>query len=267
MKILFIGDVVGRPGRQAVSQLLPVLREKLTPDFVIANGENAAGGMGISKDTAAEIFQAGVDAITLGNHVWKKAEVYQYLDDEHRIVRPANYPDGAPGRGWAIYQTAAGERIGVVNLCGRVFMEPLENPFRVIEGILETLLPDTDVILVDFHAEVTSEKSAMGWYLDGRVGAVIGTHTHVQTADERVLPGGTAFISDVGMTGPMDSVIGVRKELIIQRFISQMPNKFEVAEGETLLSAVVLDLDAAAGKAVAIERIQRTFGGSNSGQR
>jgi len=257
LRILFIGDIVGRPGRQAVAQMLPGLKEELSPDFVIANGENAAGGMGITQETAVEILQAGVDVITLGNHVWRRPEVYPYLDEEPRILRPANYPSGVPGRGWEVYSTGTGEPVGVVNVCGRVFMDDLENPFRAADSILETLAPETSVILVDFHAEATSEKAAFGWYLAGRVGAVIGTHTHVQTADERILPGGTAYITDVGMTGPVDSVIGVKTDLIISRFLTQMPSKFEVAEGDVLLSAVIVDLDASTGSAVGIERLQR----------
>jgi 2',3'-cyclic-nucleotide 2'-phosphodiesterase len=259
LKVLFVGDIVGKPGRQAVAQILPNLREELSADFVIANGENAAGGMGITKETGAEIFRAGVDAITLGNHVWAKRDSYPYLDEESRIVRPANYPNGAPGHGWAIFHTDCGVAIGIVNLCGRVFMDHLENPFTIADRAIETLAPQTDVILVDFHAEATSEKIAFGWYVDSRVGAVIGTHTHVQTADERILPGGTAYITDVGMTGPTDSVIGVKKELIISRFLTQMPNKFEIAEGETIFSSVLMEMDASTGKASSIERIQKNL--------
>lgn len=257
MRLLFIGDIVGRPGREAVSQLLPALREEYSPDFIVANGENAAGGMGITKETAAEVFQSGVDVVTLGNHVWSKKEVYTYLDEEQRLLRPANYPAGAPGRGWNIYLTKNGIRIGVINLCGRIFMENLEDPFRTADAILLELSQHTNLIFVDFHAEVTSEKSALGWYLDGRVTGVLGTHTHVQTADERILPGGTAFISDVGMTGPIDSVIGVKKELIISRFITQMPTKFEIAEGKAMLSAVLVEADCSTGQALSVMRIQR----------
>ncbi|MCL6520034.1 MAG: TIGR00282 family metallophosphoesterase [Armatimonadetes bacterium] len=257
MRLLFIGDIVGRPGREAVSQLLPALREEYSPDFIVANGENAAGGMGITKETAAEVFQSGVDVVTLGNHVWSKKEVYTYLDEEQRLLRPANYPVGAPGRGWNIYLTKSGIRIGVINLCGRIFMENLEDPFRTADAILLEIGQHTNLIFIDFHAEVTSEKSALGWYLDGRVTGVLGTHTHVQTADERILPGGTAFISDVGMTGPIDSVIGVKKELIISRFITQMPTKFEIAEGKAMLSAVLVEADCSTGQALSVTRIQR----------
>lgn len=257
MRILFIGDIVGKPGRDAVAQALPQLAQELGADFVIANGENAAGGMGITRETAQEILQAGVDVVTMGNHVWAKKDVYPYLDEEPRIIRPANYPSGVPGRGWAVYTTEKGEPIGVISICGRVFMDHLENPFLVADSILETLAPETNVILIDFHAEATSEKTAFACYMDGRGGAVIGTHTHVQTADERILPGGTAYITDVGMTGPGDSVIGVKKDLIISRFLTQMPTRFEVASGETVLSAVVVDVDSSTGKATGIKRLQR----------
>ena len=259
MKLLFVADVVGGIGRRTLAALLPVLRERHAPDFVVVNGENAAGGVGITQKTANEILGLGVDAITLGNHVWAKRDSYPYLDEELRIVRPANYPNGAPGRGWAIFHTDRGVAIGIVNLCGRVFMDHLENPFTIADRAIETLAPQTDVILVDFHAEATSEKVAFGWYVDSRVGAVIGTHTHVQTADERILPGGTAYITDVGMTGPTDSVIGVKKELIISRFLTQMPNKFEIAEGETIFSAVLVEMDASTGKASRIERLQKNL--------
>lgn len=257
MKILFIGDVVGKPGREAVRALLPGLKKDLAPDIVIANGENCAGGLGVTKDTATELLDCGIDALTLGNHVFAKKEVYKFLDDEPRVVRPANYPAGCPGRGWAIYKDSCGRRVGVVNLCGRVFMnEHFDDPFRMADRILKELSEQTRVILVDFHAEVTSEKGAMAWYLDGRVTAVIGTHTHVPTADERVLPEGTACISDVGMTGPENSVIGVKKELIIQKFLSQMPNKFEVADGPVALSAVLVEADPSTGRASGISRIR-----------
>lgn len=261
MKILFIGDVFGEPGRQAVANIIPDLRERLALDFVIANGENTAGGVGITKDIAQDMLRDGVDAITLGNHTWSKRDIYKFLDEEDRIVRPANYPSGCPGRGWNIFKTRNGRRIGVINLCGRVFMDTLDCPFRTADEILETIKLDADVILVDFHAEATSEKIAFGWYVDGRVSAVVGTHTHVQTADEKILPAGTAYITDVGMTGPIDSVIGVRKELIISRFLTRLPNKFEVAGGKVLLSAVLIDVDPASGRATGIERLSIHYNG------
>lgn len=252
---MFIGDIVGEPGRETVANLLPKLKKNQLIDFTVANGENSAGGIGITKETAQDIFHAGVDVITLGNHAWSKREVYSYLDEDTRIVRPANYPGGAPGRGWGVYRTNDGHKIGIFNLCGRVFIDNLENPFRTADGIIETLSKETSVILVDFHGEVTSEKAAFGWYVDGRVSAVLGTHTHVQTADERILPKGTAFLTDTGMTGPMDSVIGMKKETVISRFLTCLPNKFEVAAGPTIFSAVVVEIDPITGKATAIERI------------
>lgn len=264
MRILFIGDIVGKPGRQAVAHLLTGMREEYTPDFVVANGENAAGGMGITRETGHEIFQAGVDAITLGNHVWAKKEAYPFLDEEPRVIRPANYPEGVPGHGYVVLNTRAGEDVALLNLCGRVFMDSHpDSPFKVADAIVETLARDAGVIIVDFHAEATSEKNALAYYLDGRVSAVIGTHTHVQTADERILPGGTAYITDVGMTGPLDSVLGLKKELSIARFITQMPCKFEVAEGDTVLSAVIVDIDSATGKASRIERVQKCLHEAN----
>ncbi len=260
MKILFIGDVVGKPGREAVRALLPSLKKDLTPDIIIANAENSAGGLGVTKDTAAELLDAGVDVLTLGNHVFAKKEVYQFLDDEPRVVRPANYPSGCPGRGWSVFKDSCGRRVAVINLCGRVFMnEHLDDPFRLADKILKEALEQTRVIIVDFHAEVTSEKGAMAWYLDGRATAVLGTHTHVTTADERVLPEGTACISDVGMTGPEDSVLGVKKELIIRKFLSQMPSRFEVAEGPVVLSAVLVEADPSSGRASGIRRIRANY--------
>lgn len=257
MKVLFIGDVVGGPGRAAVRALLPGLKKDLAPDIVIANAENSAGGLGVTKETASELLDCGVDVLTLGNHVFAKKDVYSFLDDEPRILRPANYPAGCPGRGWSVFKDSCGRRVGVVNLGGRVFMnEYLDDPFRTADRILKEVSAQTQLIIVDFHAEVTSEKGAMAWYLDGRATAMLGTHTHVMTADERVLPGGTASISDVGMTGPEDSVLGMRKELIIQRFLSQMPNKFEVADGPSVLSAVVVEADPATGRASGIRRIR-----------
>jgi hypothetical protein len=255
LRILFIGDIVGEPGRRAISQSLSRLKAEFVPDFVIANAENAAGGVGITKDTALDIFGAGVNVITLGNHAWSKKEAYDFIDQDPRVLRPANYPSGAPGRGYALYETQKAGPIGVISLCGRVFMDSLDNPFLVADSAIEAMAGETRVIIVDFHGEATSEKIAFAWYVDGRVSAVIGTHTHVQTADERVLPGGTACITDVGMTGPTDSVIGVRKELIISRFLTQMPSKFEVAEGQATIRAVVIDVDPATGRATKIVRM------------
>ncbi len=256
MRILFVGDVVGKPGRRALVQALPALVGGEEVDLVVANGENAAGGIGITSRTAEEIFSAGVDFITTGNHVWKKKEVFDYLEAEPRIVRPANFPPGAPGRGAALVETKGGVSVGVINLQGRVFMEAIECPFRVALQEVERLKARSAVILVDFHAEATSEKIALGWYLDGKVSAVVGTHTHVQTSDERLLPGGTAYISDVGMTGPTDSVIGMRYQPILQRFLTGLPHPFEVASKRVELQGVLIEVDEASGRALGIRRVK-----------
>ncbi len=255
MKLLLIGDVVGKVGRRALRQTLPALVGGEEIDLVVANGENAAGGIGITVRTAEEIFQAGVDCITTGNHVWKKKEITGYLEAEPRIVRPANYPPGVPGRGGALIETKGGVPVGVINLQGRVFMQPIDCPFRVALREVEWLKPRAKVIIVDFHAEATSEKIALGWFLDGKVSAVVGTHTHVQTADERILPGGTAYITDLGMTGPTDSVIGMRREGIIARFLDGLPQPFEVAGNGVELQGVVVEI-AETGQATTIRRIR-----------
>ena len=265
MRILFIGDIVGQPGRQAVAQILPKLKEELSPVFVIANGENTAGVVGITREIALDLNHYGVDVITLGNHAWAKKEAYPYIDSDPGVLRPANYPTGVPGRGSAIYTTGSGESIGVVSLCGRVFMEPLEHPFTTADRIIDAMKPDTHVILIDFHAEATSEKCAFGLYMDGRVSAVVGTHTHVQTADEKVLPQGTAYITDVGMTGPIDSVIGVKTEIILSRFLTLLPARLEAAEGDSLFCAAVIDVNSSSGKAIGIRRLQiKNITGKNS---
>jgi metallophosphoesterase (TIGR00282 family) len=254
VKILFIGDVTGKPGRRVLMAQLPGLRRAHQLNVVIANGENAAGGVGITPDVAAELFAAGIDALTGGNHSWRNRDAYEFLDAEPRILRPANYPPGVPGRGAAVITTASGLRIGLVNLQGRVFMDDLDDPFRAGRELAETLRAEVPVVVVDMHAEATSEKVAMGWYLDGRVSAVLGTHTHVQTSDERILPQGTAYITDVGMTGPRDGVIGMAREIIIERFLTQLPSRFEVASGPAQLNGVVVDV-ADDGSARAIERV------------
>jgi metallophosphoesterase (TIGR00282 family) len=243
MNILFIGDIVGAPGRRAVEELLPRVVDRHLIDLVVANGENASGGIGITPQVADQLLAQGIDLLTSGNHIWKHKEILPYLDETDRLLRPANYPPETPGRGVAIVETAAGERAAVVNLEGRVFMNPLECPFRTMEQVLATLPKEVKVILVDMHAEATSEKQAMGWFLDGRVSAVVGTHTHVQTADERVLPGGTGYISDAGMTGPVDSVIGMKKAIILERFLSQRPQPFKVAAQNLQLQGVLLKID------------------------
>ncbi len=253
MKILFIGDVTGKPGRRILKALLPQLRRRHGAALVIANGENAAGGMGITEETAEEIFGAGVDVITGGNHSWRNRDAYAFLDAHPRVLRPANYPPGAPGRGAATVE-ANGTTVGVLNLQGRVFMGELDDPFRAADHHVGELRRTTQVILVDFHAEATSEKIAMGWHLDGKVSAVAGTHTHVQTADERILPGGTAYITDVGMTGPRDGVIGMDREVILEHFRSGLPSRFTVAGGVTQLNAVAIEVDGD-GRAQTIERV------------
>jgi 2',3'-cyclic-nucleotide 2'-phosphodiesterase len=256
MNLLFIGDVVGRPGRRAVGQWLPALRREVEADFVVVNGENSAGGFGITPEIFEELTAAGADVVTGGNHIWHTREAPALLDGEPRLLRPANYPAGAPGRGAGVFP-AGGARVGVLNLEGRVFMEPLGSPFECGRDEVERLRADTPVILVDMHAEATSEKAALAWHLDGRVSAVVGTHTHVQTADERILPGGTAFITDAGMTGPRDSVIGMSREIVLQRFLTQIPARFEVAGGPAQLNGVLIEVDAATGRALGIRRVNR----------
>ncbi len=261
MRILFIGDIFGRPGRTIVRERLGELSRQYSIDLVIANGENAAGGFGITPALAEELLELGIEIITTGNHIWDKREIIEYFQSAdgnpfspaRRVIRPANYPAGMPGWGWYEGKTRAGVPYGVINLQGRVFMTSNDDPFRVADEILKKI--QAKVIVVDMHAEATSEKISMGWYLDGKVSAVVGTHTHVPTADEQVLPNGTAYITDVGMTGPYDSVIGVRKELIINRFLTNMPMRFEAATGNVKLCAAVIDCDELTGKASAIERI------------
>jgi len=255
LKILFIGDIIGRPGRQLIRDLLPRLVDQHMIDLVIANGENAAAGFGLTPDVVSELFDLGINVLTTGNHIWDKRDGLVCLDQEPALLRPANYPEGAPGRGVGIYETAAGVSVAVVNLEGRVFMNGLDCPFRKADAILEGLGAEQRIVFVDFHAEATSEKGALGAYLDGRVSAVVGTHTHVQTADERVMPGGTAFISDAGMSGARDSVIGIRKELSVQRFLTQMPVRYEIAKKDPVLCGVVVSIDESTGKAQKIERL------------
>jgi 2',3'-cyclic-nucleotide 2'-phosphodiesterase len=255
MQILFIGDIFGKPGRDIARRAIPALIEQRSIDFVIANVENSAAGFGVTGDIADVILGYGVDAMTSGNHIWDKKEVFDYLPREPRLLRPANYPAGVPGRGSFVGRTRTGEPIGVLNLMGRVFMTPLDDPFAVALREIETLRAKARVIFVDFHAEATSEKISMAWHLDGRVTAVVGTHTHVQTADERVLPKGTACLTDVGMTGPHESVIGVTVEAALGRFLNGMPAKFEPANGPARLNAVIVSADPKTGRALGIERL------------
>lgn len=255
IKVLFIGDIVGRVGRRAIKEFLPLLHKKHKPDFVIANGENAAGGFGITPSVASELLKSDIDILTSGNHVWNKKEIYPYLDNSPKLLRPANYPETVPGYGYHIYNTQAGTLIGVINLEGRIFMRPLECPFRTAEKIIQQMRAQTLCILVDFHAEATSEKQALGWFLDGTVSALIGTHTHVPTADEKILPEGTAYITDVGMTGSSHSVIGFQNTVVIEKFLSQLPITFKVAKKGLELQGVIVEIDSKNGKAVSIRRI------------
>ena len=256
MRILFIGDIVGKAGRQAVEGLLERCVADHQIDFTVANGENAAGGMGITPVIASEFLDLGIDVLTSGNHIWAKKEIIPFLDEEERLLRPANYPDRVPGRGAGTFRLGNGKKIGVLNIEGRVFMRNLECPFRVSEKEVEKLKEQTPVILVDFHAEATSEKVALAWFLNGKVSAVVGTHTHVQTADERILSGGTAYITDVGMTGPLASVIGIRRQIALERFLTQVPMKFDVATEEIELQGVILEVDEQTGKSRSIERVR-----------
>lgn len=257
MRILFISDIVGSPGRDAVKNLLPELKKEYSLQFVIANAENAAGGSGITPKVAEELFNSGVNVLTSGDHIWKKREIFEIIDQEERILRPINFPSGAAGRGFGAFKTKEGFKIGIVNVNGRVFMEALECPFRTTLRAVEALSGQTNIIIVDIHAEATSEKVALGWYLDGKVSAVLGTHTHIQTADERILPQGTAYITDVGMTGPCDSVIGRKIEDVLERFLTAIPTRFAVAGENIQLQGVVLDIDENTGKAKSITRIQK----------
>ena len=260
MKILFVGDIVGSPGRSAARDLIPAIRKREKIDFVIANAENAAGGSGLTPRLAEELFSYRIDVLTSGDHIWKKKEIVEMLDEEKRLFRPANYPTGAPGNGWGIYTLKNESKIGVINLVGRVFMESVECPFRTARDIIEEIKKETPVIIVDMHAEATSEKIALTWYLDGMASAMLGTHTHVQTADERIYPKGTASLTDVGMTGPHDSVIGRKVEQILTRFITQLPTRFEMAEENVQLNGAMVTIDEKTGKAKDIKRIREELG-------
>ena len=255
IRLLFIGDIVGKPGRELTRRAIPPLIDRYSLDLVIANVENAAGGFGITRKIGESIREYGVDVMTSGNHIWDKKEVIDYIPTQPRLIRPANYPKGVPGHGHYEATTALGDMVTVINIMGQVFMANLDNPFRIVLETIEKLRNRTPIILVDFHAETTSEKMAMGWYLNGKVTAVVGTHTHVQTADNRVLSDGTAYITDVGMTGPHDSVIGVEKQAALSRFLNGMPARFETATGDPRLNGVVITADSTTGLATDIERI------------
>ena len=256
MKVLFIGDIFGEPGRRAVARAVPKLVAQRQIDIVIGNGENAAAGFGITPELAEELFDLGLAVITTGNHAWDKKEILDYFPREPRLLRPANYPSGVPGNGSVVVESAGGEQLGVLQLMGRAYMPTLDCPFQVAKKELAVLKKRVASVIVDMHAEATSEKMAMGHYLDGEVVAVVGTHTHVQTADDQIFPKGTAYLTDIGMTGPLHSVIGVKKELAIEKFLTGMPRRFEVASGPAVFCAVLIELDARLGKALSIERIR-----------
>ncbi len=252
---MFIGDIVGKPGREIAEARLKDIRKEEKLDCIIANGENAAGGSGLTPQITDELLQSGIDVLTSGDHIWKKRDIYEYLQSSRRLIRPANYPKGAPGKGSTVVEVG-NVKVGVINLLGRVFMDPLDCPFARVKEELELVRERTPIVIVDMHAEATSEKVAMGWYLDGKVSAVVGTHTHIQTADEKILPKGTAYITDSGMTGPYLSVIGRKKEIIVQRFVDQLPNRFEMASDWVEMHGVIVDIDESTGKATGIKRVQ-----------
>ncbi|SEN35235.1 TIGR00282 family metallophosphoesterase [Paenibacillus sp. OV219] len=257
MNVLFIGDIVGSVGRTAVKKVLPALQSKYNPHIIIANGENAAAGRGITAAIVKELLDAGVHGITMGNHTWDNKDIFEWIDDQPRIVRPANYVEGVPGQGATIIK-ANGKELAIVNLQGRTFLPPIDCPFRKADELIEQLQQKTKNILVDFHAEATSEKIAMGWYLDGRASIVVGTHTHVQTNDDTILPLGTAFLTDVGMVGPKNGVLGMDRDVVLHRFLTQMPTRFVVDEGDWHFHAIVVDIDDATGKARKIQKVRLT---------
>ncbi len=255
MRIIFIGDIVGSSGREALQKNLPMIKEKYKPHMIIVNGENAAGGRGITEKIAKEFFSLGIHAITMGNHTWDQKDIFDFIDHYDALIRPANYPTGTPGKGFTLINYN-NHKIAIINIQGRTFLPPIDCPFQTVSDILEKIKKETPNIIVDFHAEATSEKIAMGWYLDGRVSAVFGTHTHVQTADERILPNGTGYITDIGMTGPRNGILGMNKDAVINKFITSLPQRFEVDTGEQWqLNAVLIDLDLNSGKTTHIERI------------
>lgn len=264
VRILYIGDIFGRPGRSILKERLPELLSQYAPDLVLANGENAAAGFGITPGLVDELLGLGIAVLTTGNHIWDKKEIFPYLAEhsDGPLLRPANYPPQVPGRGLYVGKTRAGLEFAVINLQGRVFMPTIDCPFRTVDSLLESIPASVKLRFVDIHAEATSEKLAMGWHLDGRVTAVVGTHTHVPTADEMVLPAGTAYITDLGMTGPYESVIGIDKDIAIRKFLSQLPERFDVANGDVRLCGVLVEADAGTGRAVSIERVVRKQGGS-----
>lgn len=254
MRVLMVGDICGSPGRQAAARHIPALRKKYEIDFVVANGENAAAGSGLTRKVLDELQRMEIDVITSGNHIWDKKEVFQFIDDEPYLVRPANYPPGTPGKGYCVFPWKE-KKVGIINLSGRSFMPPMDCPFRAADALLAKLDHQCDLILLDFHAETTSEKMAMGWYLDGKITCLVGTHTHIQTADERILPKGTAYITDLGMVGPWNSVLGVDKDLVLKKFRTALPVRFEIAEAPNVFCGVVLSIDDASNRVQEITRI------------
>jgi metallophosphoesterase (TIGR00282 family) len=257
MRLLFLGDIVGRPGRRAVLSVLPRLAKAEEVGFVVANCENASGGKGIDPEAAEELFDAGIDVLTSGNHVWQHREIVPYLAENSRLLRPANFAPGTPGSGWTVRsRRGGGVAVGVLNVIGRVFMGPADCPFRAADAAVEAMRRETPIVLVDAHCEATSEKGGLAWHLDGRVSAVVGSHTHVQTADETILPGGTAFLTDAGMCGPELSVLGMKTDQVLRRFLTQLPVRFDVASGPVLVQGVLVDVDETTGKARSIRRVR-----------
>ncbi|MDF0725109.1 TIGR00282 family metallophosphoesterase [Cytobacillus sp. S13-E01] len=254
MRILFIGDVVGSPGRDMISEYLPKLKAKFHPTITIVNGENAANGKGITEKIYRSFLESGAQAVTLGNHTWDNKEIFEFIDSAKKLVRPANFPEETPGKGM-VFINSNGQEVAIINLQGRTFLPPIDCPFKEVDKLIEEAKKRTSIIFVDFHAEATSEKQAMGWYLDGRVTAVVGTHTHVQTADNRILPMGTAYITDVGMTGPYDGILGVEREAVLKKFITTLPVRFEVTGGRSQLNGVLVEVDKNTGQAKKINRI------------
>jgi 2',3'-cyclic-nucleotide 2'-phosphodiesterase len=256
INILFLGDIVGRGGRKAIHEMVPLLRRELELDFVIANGENGSGGLGLNPENALELHESGIDVLTTGNHIWKHKSIHDFLDKHSWILRPSNYPPGAPGRGAGVFQSMSGQRIHVLNLIGRTYMEQVDCPFREAEALLDGL-PDQSTVIVDFHAEATSEKRAMGYFLKGKVSAVLGTHTHVQTNDAQVLGGETAYLTDAGMCGPLDSILGIEPEIIVRKFVRGLPERFHLAKGLIGLQGALMRVEAATGRALSIEPFER----------
>lgn len=257
MNILVIGDIVGKPGRRAIKETLSKIQNDYNIEFTIANAENAAGGRGLTRDVMGELLNSNIDVLTMGNHVWDNKDIFNFIEDEPRLIRPANYPEPCPGQGYHIYTAGFNIKVAVINLSGRVYLPALDCPFKKLDEILTNIKGKSDLIIVDFHAEATSEKLALGFYSDGKVTAVLGTHTHIQTADERILPQGTAYITDLGMTGPVDSILGMNKDEVINRFITQRPTRFEVATGQAQIQGVILEIDLELGRVKKIQRISQ----------